>query len=141
MPYIAPDYFRGEMLIDLLSVHDISRRTAFSRKLIYARRQTSKRELSGVSPVFHRRHYMVAQKIIRDLRKDVRLRVVSGDLDLNLAWKRTLKLVNGSLYALTGPRQQNRPRMYGNAFQTIKRPLGERGARGRGVHPRAGEGS
>ena len=23
MPYIAPDYFRREMLIDLLSVHDI----------------------------------------------------------------------------------------------------------------------
>ena len=27
MPYIAPDYFRREMLIDLLSVHDISRIT------------------------------------------------------------------------------------------------------------------
>src|SRR6266446_6090454 len=63
MPYIAPDYFRREMLIDLLSVHDISPRTVFLEGLIYARRQTTKRAFRGVSPVFHRHNYMVAQKL------------------------------------------------------------------------------
>jgi hypothetical protein len=29
MPYITPDYFRREMLIDLFSFHDTSRRNVF----------------------------------------------------------------------------------------------------------------
>ena len=33
MPYVAPDYFRREMLIDLFSVHDFSRRNVARRVL------------------------------------------------------------------------------------------------------------
>jgi hypothetical protein len=29
MPYIGPDYFRREMLIDFLSIHDVSPGTVF----------------------------------------------------------------------------------------------------------------
>jgi hypothetical protein len=41
MPYIAPDYFHREMLVDLFSFHDILPEL-FPGRLIYARRQQIK---------------------------------------------------------------------------------------------------
>jgi hypothetical protein len=50
MPYIAPDYFRREsrstFRVSITFLPEL-----FSGRLIYARRQTDKREFSGVSPV------------------------------------------------------------------------------------------
>jgi hypothetical protein len=87
MPYIAPDYFRREMLIDLFSVHDISRRNVHLEGLYTPDGGYLKESSATFSGNSTEITTWMPKKLITNprggLQRTCNSGLISGDLDLN----------------------------------------------------------